>query len=218
MPEIIPTVVPERAEDIAAALSRSAFANTLHVDLADGTLTRNATWLPLTPNDFPASALSYEVHLMVAEPLALGLTCARAGVARIIAHIESFANAERARDAFALWKTAGAKEIGIALTMQKPLSTCDSYISLVDTVQLMTIQTIGEQGQPFDASAVARVSALQSRHPKLFIAVDGGVALENISELARAGARRFCVGAALARSDDPASTYEKLQQAVNAVS
>ena len=218
MPEIIPTVVPECADDIPAALARSTFANILHVDFANGTLSRNSTWLPLAPHDFPQSTHSYEVHLMVADPLALGLSCARAGAARIIAHVESFANAERARDVFALWRTAGAKEIGIALTMQTPLGACDSYISLVDCVQLMTIQTIGEQGQLFDASAVARVNALHSRHPRLFIAVDGGVTLENISELARAGARRFCVGAALARSDDPASTYEELRGAVNAVS
>lgn len=218
MPEIIPTVVPAKAEDIVTALSRYSFARTLHIDFADGTLAPNTTWLPGTKHDFPQGSLAYEAHLMVAEPLSLGIACARAGISRLIAHVESFSNAERAGDVFALWRSAGVHDIGVALSLSTPPPVLDAYDSLVDFVQLMTIERIGEQGQLFDERAIARVAAVRARHAELTIAVDGGVTTENISALTESGATRFCVGATLARAENPASTYEALLHAVNAVS
>ncbi len=218
MPEIIPTVVPECADDIAAALSRFAFAQTLHVDLTDGTLTRNSTWLPGVSSGFPRGELAYEVHLMVANPRDLGIACVRAGVVRLIAHIESFPDVEHAHEVFGAWRAAGVREIGVALTMQTQINTVDPYIPLLDFVQLMTIETIGAQGQPFDTRSLERIGALHKKYPTLVLSVDGGVSLENIANLAGAGATRFCVGSSLARLENPASTYVELVKAANAVS
>jgi ribulose-phosphate 3-epimerase len=218
MREIIPTVVPHEAAGVVAALSRYSFAQTLHIDFADGTLAPNTTWFPVSKDDLPKTETRYEAHLMVADPLSFGIACARAGARRLIAHVESFAHVERAGEMFALWRAAGVEEIGCALNLLTPTSVCDSYAPLVDFVQLMTIEHIGEQGQPFDARAFSRVSALRARHPELAIAVDGGITKESILGLASAGATRFCVGAALAQAEDPASTYQELLAAANAVS
>lgn len=216
MREIIPTVVPEKVGDVPATLARYPFAEVLHIDLADGTLAPNTTWLPQTKGDLPKAR--YEAHLMVRDPLSLGIACARAGIRRLIAHIESFPHAERAGEIFTLWRSAGAEEIGCAVNLLTPLSMCDSYATLVDCMHVMTIEHIGEQGQPFDERALARVREVHARHPELVVAVDGGITEENIAELARAGATRFCIGSALARAKDPASTYQELLRAVNAVS
>ncbi len=216
--QIIPTVVPANASDVSVALDRYSFAQMLHVDFADSTLTSNTTWTPVSKSDLPQAHVRYEAHLMVKDPLSLGILCARAGVHRLIAHVESFAHVERADEVFALWRAAGVEEIGCALNLHTPVSVCDSYAPLVDFIQLMTIEHIGEQGQHFDERSIQRVSAARAQHPTLSIAVDGGVTLENIENLARAGATHFCVGAALARAKDPASTYHALLDAVNAVS
>ena len=218
MREILPTVVPAQVDDIASAVTRYFFAQTLHIDITDGTLTPNTTWLFSGEYDIPRKPLSYEAHLMVANPLSLGIMCANGGVSRIIAHIESFPSAERAREAFAAWRAAGAREVGIAVTMKTSINACDAFVPLVDVVQFMTIDTIGSQGAPFSEHALARVASFHARHPTKMISVDGGVNSENIGQLARAGAMRFCVGSALARAENPASTYKMLLEAANAVS
>lgn len=218
MREIIPTVVPQKADDVAVALLRYPFADTLHIDFADGSLAPNRTWLPDAKNDLAATPVYYEAHLMVAEPLSLGLVCARAGVRRLIAHVESFPHIDRAVEVFALWRAAGVEEIGCALNLLTPTTVCDSYAPPVDFFQLMTIARIGEQGQIFDGRSLSRVSEVHTRHSDMPLAVDGGVTLENIAALARAGATRFCVGSMLARAGDPSSTYEELLKAAHAIS
>lgn len=218
MPEIIPTVVPSRAEDISAALERYPFAKTLHIDIADGTLASNITWMPATTHNLPKGLLGYEAHLMVTNPLSLGIACAKSGVTRLIAHNSSFPNAARADEIFSTWRSAGIIEIGLALTSATALNTLDTFMSLIDFVQLMTIEKIGQQGQSFDEHSIVRVLRLHEHYPALVIAVDGGVNCENIGRLAHAGATRFCVGSALARAKDPASTYKELMRVANAVS
>ena len=54
---------------------------------------------------------------------------------------------------------------------------------------------------------------LRKSHPDLVISVDGGVNESNIGELRRAGALRFCIGAAIAGTPDPAAAYRSLRSA-----
>lgn len=216
MRDIIPTVVPGTFDDVVAARNRYRdFAPALHIDCADGRFEHNKTWLPLSGEKLPeASSFLYEAHLMVENPCSLGVAFARAGAKRITGHLEAFNNAESAREVFSMWRQAGAEEVGIALLLATPLVEFSPYARLIDFVHLMTIAKIGEQGQPFEHSSIARVSDFHARFPETVISVDGGETQDNVDDLARAGAERFCVGAALARAKDPAKEYARLVKAV----
>ena len=84
-------------------------------------------------------------------------------------------------------------------------------VEICDVVHLMSIATIGTQGIPYDPSAPARIAEFHGRFPHMLISVDGGVSEKNIADLVRAGARRFGVGSALMRSENPGKAYETLK-------
>ncbi len=212
MIEIIPTVVPQSFDDIIAAKARYfAFSKNMHIDAVDGIFAPNRTWMPLSGEKLPeAASILYEAHLMIDNPLSYGVSFARAGARRIIAHVESFNNAECAQEAFDMWQKAGAKEVGVAINFDTRLEELAPYAVLCDFVHMMTIKEIGKQGSSFEESSVDRVAQIRARYPDLTISVDGGGGTKNIPILESAGATRFCIGTALAKAKDPAKEYSLL--------
>jgi ribulose-phosphate 3-epimerase len=113
---------------------------------------------------------------------------------------------------FAEWKAAGAKEVGVSLLLDTPLSTIEEYADMLDVVQLMSIAKVGAQGQPFDESIFSRIEELHAMYPDMMVAVDGGVAESNVEALTRAGANRLCVGSAISKAESPAAAYAAIHE------
>jgi ribulose-phosphate 3-epimerase len=212
-PHIVPSAVPADLSAIRVAAERSVYANALHIDIVDGVFAPNATW-PASPGDTDAIAevvsalkeMTFSAHLMVAQPLEIGIALARAGIQQIVGHAESFAAPEEASSALAAWKTAGAREVGVALRIETPIATL-AAIKGFDIIQLMSIGLIGHQGEPFDDAILSRVEEVHAEYPDLIVAIDGGVSEANIEELVRAGANRLVVGHVLAESENPERTF-----------
>ncbi len=217
--EIIPTNTcpPDLVELARRSELFAEFAPQVHLDIDDAKFAPVLSWpyfsgqwgeraqpLPL------ADSLRYETHLMVHDPLEIGESLARAGCFRIVPHIEVFSSDDAIRSAFSMWKSAGASEVGLAVLIDTPLSTLEQVIQECDSVLLMSIATLGSQGAPFDSRIFGRVQELHTTYPDLLIAVDGGVGESNIARLVAVGARCFCVGSAISKSPDPASTYRSL--------
>ncbi len=218
MNEIIPTVVPKSLADIEAAHARyGSMAHTLHVDATDGDFAFPTTWMPSEGDALPAWSGVWEVHVMVHDPRAAGEAFARAGAWRIIAHVEALGSAEDARNSFALWRLAGAREAVAALLIDTPIDTLEPIAEEINAIHLMSIVHIGAQGQELDERVYDRIAEAKQRFPHLPIAIDGGVNESNIAALVAAGATRLCVGAALARVADPRAAYDALAHAAHAV-
>lgn len=221
-PHIIPTVVPKELTDIAACAERySTYADSLHVDIADGKFAPNTTW-PLVADSqlseldglrerFKSSSpVSLEAHLMTQSPKELGARFARAGFVRVVGHIEAFADPVEAREAVEAWRRAGAREAGLAILIDTPLSALDGAAEACDVLLVMSIAEIGFQGKGFDDRALARVEELHAMYPDMTVAVDGGVSEATVEALVRAGANRMSVGAALSKSTDPAASFARI--------
>lgn len=188
-----------------------SFLSALHVDIANGTLAPNTTWAPQEGDRFPdAGDISYQAHLMIKDPFATGIAFISAGADTIEAHAEGFASVEEGIHAFQAWKSAGAKKLGIVLTVQTPIEAAEPYFKIVDYVRLMTIPRIGTQGIPFYENSADRISSFHTRYPGTTIAIDGGISEKNIQELARAGASSFTAGSLIAKSENPEETYHRL--------
>lgn len=228
MIEIIPTNTcpPNFAELSSRSESFAKFAEQVQLDIDDGVFAPVISWpyqggqwteleeMATRAQALPCSdILKYETHLMVEDPFHIGELLARVECSRVIAHIESFENAESVKDAYLAWKSAGAKEVGLAILIETPLSNLDTSIHLCDVVQIMSIAKLGSQGAKFDGRAISRIQELHAKYPELTIAVDGGVSESNIAGLVRAGARRFGVGSAISKSNDPASAYARIKTA-----
>ncbi len=217
MVEIIPTCVPTEATDLSrGADAIRSFAPAIHIDIDDEIFAPVRTW-PYTsagiwePFDIAgANGLPAEVHLMVQEPREIGITFAQAGAFRIIGHIEAFSSEDDAQSTLSAWKRSGASEVGLGILKATPFEVIEPLVSVCDVVHMMSIATIGTQGIPYDGSAPARIAEFHARFPETLISVDGGVALSNIADLVRAGARRFGIGAAIAKAPSPEEAYRAL--------
>lgn len=226
MAEIIPAIIPNSFDDfVAQAKQASAFgASWVQLDVCDGDFVPYVSWphrgteqwaeleaLAAGKRQLP-EGLSYEAHLMVAEPHYLGDLLVRGGVTRIMAHTEAMPDKTKAREAFGEWRRSGAGEIGISLMLDTPLADIDTYLSHgdVDFVQVMAIAEIGEQGHSFDERAISRISELRATYPSLVISVDGGVAGDNAVALLAAGASRLAVGSAIWKAEDPQAAFKAL--------
>jgi ribulose-phosphate 3-epimerase len=225
MIEIIPTNTcpPDIAELSRRSAAFAAYAADVQLDISDGKFTPVTSW-PYGAGQWheleevaakaalpQKDAIRYETHLMIENPRECGELLARAGVPRIMAHLEAFESPESARAALRAWKEAGAREVGLALLIDTPLGRLAPLAAELDCVLVMSIPRLGAQGAPFDARAYDRIKELRASYPSLTIAVDGGVSEGNIAELARAGARRFGVGSAISKASDPKAAYEKLK-------
>lgn len=220
--EIIPTCVPRSRDELTeVARAIAAYSPVIHIDIVDGIFAPAHTWpyeegrIQL-PDLSDISGLAVEVHLMVEEPLEIGRRFADAGAHRIIGHIEAFDDEEHVHSTLRTWQRAGAGEVGLGLLMHTPLSMIDHHARVAHMLQLMTIATIGRQGIPYEESAPARVAEARARFPKMLLSVDGGVAASNVGLLARAGARRFCAGSAIAKAPDQAEAYRDLKKLAEA--
>ena len=224
MIEVVPTVVPDSLNKVVTRHARySTFANTLHIDIADGLFAPNTTWkFDGERKLLGAESFVYEAHLMVQDPEDWIVACADAGFRRVVVHVEALSKfsrvAEVPQKTLSAFREAGIPAIGIGVLFGTPPDAVGSIVGACDFLHLMTIKTIGTQGIPYAKEAPARVAEFHARFPKMLISVDGGVSEENIAGLARAGARRFCVGSALANAEDPAAVYKILQEtAENAI-
>lgn len=224
-PHILPTNTcpPDLVELEKRTAAVLDFAPEIQLDACDGVFAPVTSWPYLEGQWQALEAMAekgetlphadrvlYEAHLMVQEPRAIGTLFARVGCTRILPHIETLTGREATAVLFDEWRAAGAKEVGVSLLLDTPLSALEPYADMCDAVQLMSIAKVGAQGQPFDESIFSRIEELRTMYPDMMVAVDGGVAESNVEALTRAGANRLCVGSAISKASDPAAAYASI--------
>jgi ribulose-phosphate 3-epimerase len=219
--EILPTnTCPPDLQELERRSEEFArFTNFVHLDIDDGKFAPALSW-PYGSSqwseleqltELPESLkVRYEAHLMVQQPREIGALLAKAGCKRIIAHVEALGDTDTALETFSTWLAAGATEIGVALLIDTRLSTMHNLAPHCDEILLMSIATLGSQGAAFDTRIFPRIEQAHQLYPQLTIAVDGGVNGNNIRQLVQMGARRFGVGSAIAKAEDPGGAYRDL--------
>lgn len=226
--DIVPAIIAQDFDDLREKISTVAdLVSTVQVDALDGEFAPYKSWPYLTGNqdgDF-ANILSedipfpfwdrvdFEVHLMTVRPEEKIRDWIKAGASRILFHVESTDRMEELVNNFRKDFPLGEEslmsvELGAVLNMKTPLSVIDAIVKDLDSVQLMSINQIGKQGEPFDERVFDRIDELHQLYPDLIISVDGGVSLDNAEELVRAGATRLVVGSALFKSGNLAETVQ----------
>jgi ribulose-phosphate 3-epimerase len=233
--EIIPTCVPQSAAAVRENILKiKGFSSAIHLDIDDGVFTPEASW-PF--NEIPkkgsesreAGTLKraldtsvvktgdnflIQVHLMVSDGRDVGENFIKAGARSIIIHVESAITPLAAfTDTLGAWSMIGVEEIGIGILLGTPLEKLDPLLPFCDFIHVLSVATIGAQGALFDPRAIDLVKEIRTRFPSHPISVDGGVSLDNIASLVKAGATRFCVGSAIAKGADAAQAYETLKTA-----
>ncbi len=208
---IIPAIIPTSLAELKSTLDRVAFADRIQIDVVDGKFVPFTSW-PYEPkgaadevSDYLAS-MPTEIDLMVSDPVKDGREWLLAGAKGLIFHLESLQDPKKAlalADEFSF-------DIGFSINNDTPLESLYPYIKSIDFVQIMGIDKIGQQGQPFDSRSLERIAKLSALYPDTIISVDGGVTEASIKNLKEAGARRFVSGSAILKAGNPEEKYREM--------
>jgi ribulose-phosphate 3-epimerase len=190
----------------------------VHFDVMDNHYVPNLTIGPLVCESLrPVTDAFIDVHLMVKPVDRIIPDFAKAGANMITFHPEASDHIDRT---LALIKECGCKA-GLVFNPATSLSYLDHVMDKVDMILLMSVNP-GFGGQKFIPETLNKIRAVRQRIDAsgrdIWLEVDGGVKVDNIAEIARAGADVFVAGSAIFGSpkDTDPNRYDTVVAAMRA--
>lgn len=212
MVTLVPAVIPQSLEHLTRTLETvSSFTKEVQVDIVDGRFVPFTSW-PYVPKGSVSDlqqftkTLTIEVDLMVKEPERILHTYVDAGVQKIVLHLESLASSS----IIPTLRNECRAMLGLSILNDTPLQALAPYLQYADYVQLMGIDRIGVQGQPFDERVLARIREVHALRPGIIVSIDGSVNQDTVEKLRNAGADRLVSGSAILSAPDPQRAFEAL--------
>ena len=197
-------------------------ADWIHFDVMDNHYVPNLTVGPLVCQAIrPHTKAKIDVHLMVKPVDRIIPDFAKAGANIITFHPEASEHIDRTLQ---LIRDQGC-EAGLVFNPATPIEYLDHVMDRIDVVLLMSVNP-GFGGQSFIPSTLPKLRAVRQRLDsyaaetgrRIRLEVDGGVKVDNIAEVARAGADAFVAGSAVfgaGRDSDP-HRYDSIIAALRA--
>ena len=210
-PSILAADFAHLADQIHAA--EQGGAAVLHMDVMDGHFVPNLTiGPPLIASVRKVTKLPLDCHLMVENPDNFVPAFKDAGADWISVHQEACVHLHRSIE---LVKHHDCRA-GVVLNPATPVETLSEILDMVDYVLIMSVNP-GFGGQKFIRHSLDKIRRLatmrEMRGLNFRIEVDGGVALDTVTDIVRAGAEILVAGSAVFGPGDPKENAQKLIKA-----
>jgi len=209
-PSILSADFARLGEEVTSVLE--AGADVVHFDVMDNHYMPNLTIGPMVCGALRNHGITapIDVHLMVSPVDQMIVDFAKAGASYITFHPEATGHIDRSLQ---LIRDHGCKA-GLVFNPATPLHCLEYLMDKLDVILLMSVNP-GFGGQKFIPSTLRKLTQVrklidESGH-KIRLEVDGGVGMQNIREIAEAGADMFVAGSAIFNSEDYAETIKAMR-------
>lgn len=192
-------------------------ADWLHIDVMDGHFVPNITLgAPIVKALRSVTPLTFDVHLMISDPIKYISDFVKAGSDIITFHYECDSDIGETID---LIHSLGCKA-GLSVKPGTDIENVYPYLDKLEMVLIMTVEP-GFGGQSFMADMMPKIVKLKEECKKRglspFIQVDGGISLSTIETAAKAGADVFVAGSAVFGAESPKDMIKALRNKAESV-
>lgn len=216
MPLIAPSILSADFLNLGKDIEmvNNSEADWFHLDVMDGRFVPNISYgMPIISTMKKMAKKTFDVHLMIVEPEKYFEDFKKAGADILTIHYEASTHLHRSLQAI---KALGMKA-GVALNPHTPVHLLEDIISEIDLLLIMSVNP-GFGGQKFITRALDKIKTarkmITAANSNTLIEVDGGVTLENATQLVSAGADVLVAGNTVFSAPDPADMIKKLKQVV----